>query len=110
MASFINNRLNKLERVIIFYYKEEEYMISVKDMAGLVYVYDAYITINKALFGNTVLLCFNEGNFEATSRIFNVIERNIIEELKKNDCKKTWDILDDFSLKPEERAKKLLGE
>ena len=50
MASFINNRLNKLERVIIFYYKEEEYMISVKDMAGLGYVYDAYITINKALF------------------------------------------------------------
>ena len=85
-------------------------MISVKDMAGLVYVYDAYITINKTLFGDTVLLGFNEGNFRATSRIFNVIERNVIEELKKDDYKKTWDILDDFSLKPEERVKKLFGE
>ena len=34
-------------------------MVSVKDMTDLVYVYDAYITINKALFGNTVLLGFN---------------------------------------------------
>ena len=85
-------------------------MISLKDMTDLVYVYDAYITINKTLFGDTVLLGFNEGNFGATSRIFNVIERNVIEELKKDDYKKTWDILDDFSLKPEERVKKLFGE
>ena len=34
-------------------------MISVKDMADLVYVYDAYITINKALFGETVFLGFH---------------------------------------------------
>ena len=85
-------------------------MISVNDMAGLVYVYDAYITINKALFGEAVFLGFHEGNFGAISRIFNVIERNVIEELKKDDYKKTWDILDDFSLKPEERVKKLFGE
>ena len=84
-------------------------MISLKDMTDLVYVYDAYITINKTLFGDTVLLGFNEGNFGATSRIFNVIERNVIEELKKDDYKKTWDILDDTSISPEERAKKLLG-
>lgn len=84
-------------------------MISLKDMTDLVYVYDAYITINRALFGEAVFLGFHEGNFGAISRIFNVIERNVIEELKKDDYKKTWDILDDFSLKPEERAKKLLG-
>ncbi len=84
-------------------------MISLKDMIDLVYVYDAYITINRALFGEAVFLGFHEGNFGAISRIFNVIERNVIEELKKDDYKKTWDILDDFSLKPEERAKKLLG-
>ena len=82
-------------------------MISLKDMTEL--VYDAYITINRALFGEAVFLGFHEGNFGAISRIFNVIERNVIEELKKDDYKKTWDILDDFSLKPEERAKKLLG-
>ncbi len=29
-------------------------MISVKDMTDLVYVYDAYTTINKALFGEEV--------------------------------------------------------
>lgn len=84
-------------------------MISLKDMTDLVYVYDAYITINKALFGEAVFLGFHEGNFGAISRIFNVIERNVIEELKKDDYKKTWDILDDTSISPEERAKKLLG-
>ena len=35
---------------------EEEYMISVKDMTDLVYVYDAYIAINKALFGDAMFL------------------------------------------------------
>ncbi len=58
-------------------------MISVKDMADLVYVYDAYITINKALFGDAVLLGFHEGNFGTISRIFNVMERNVADELKK---------------------------
>ena len=80
-------------------------MVSVKDMTDLVYVYDAYITINKALFGDAVLLGFYEGNFGAISRIFNVIE-----ELKKDDYKATWEILDDTSISPEDRAKRLLGE
>ncbi len=84
-------------------------MISVKDMADLVYVYDAYITINKALFGDAMLLGFHEGNFGTISRIFNVIERNVADELKKDDYRVTWEILDDFSLKPEERARRLLG-
>ena len=69
-------------------------MISRQDMTDLVYVYDAYITINKALFGDTVLLGFYEGNFGAISRIFNVIERNVADGLKKDDYKTTWEILD----------------
>ncbi len=39
-----------------------------------------------------------------------MIERNVIEELKKDDYKVTWEILDDTSMPPEERAKRLLGE
>lgn len=84
-------------------------MMSVKDMADLVYVYDAYITINKALFGDAVLLGFYEGNFGAISRIFNVIERNVTDRLKKDDYKETWEILDNTLMSPEERAKRLLG-
>lgn len=84
-------------------------MISVKDMAGLVYVYDAYITINKALFGDAMLLGFHEGNFGTISRIFNVIEQNVADGLKKDDYKVTWEILDNTSMPPEDRAKKLLG-
>ena len=84
-------------------------MISVNDMADLVYVYDAYITINKALFGDAVLLGFHEGNFGTISRIFNVIERNVADVLKKDDYKATWEILDNTSMSPEDRAKKLLG-
>ena len=85
-------------------------MISVNDMAGLVYVYDAYITINKALFGDAMLLGFHEGNFGTISRIFNVIERNVSDGLKKDDYKATWEILDNTSMPPEDRAKRLLGE
>ena len=85
-------------------------MISVKDMADLVYVYDAYITINKALFGDAMLLGFHEGNFGTISRIFNVIERNVSDGLKKDDYKATWEILDNTSMPPEDRAKRLLGE
>ena len=85
-------------------------MMSVKDMADLVYVYDAYITINKALFGDAVLLGFHEGNFGTISRIFNVIERNVSDGLKKDDYKATWEILDNTSMPPEDRAKRLLGE
>ncbi len=50
-------------------------MISVKDMTDLVYVYDAYIAINKALFGDAMFLSFHEGNFGKISRICNVIQR-----------------------------------
>ena len=85
-------------------------MISRQDMTDLVYVYDAYIMINKALFGDTVLLGFYEGNFGAISRIFNVIERNVADGLKKDDYKTTWEILDNTSMPPEERARRLLGE
>ena len=79
-------------------------------MADLVYVYDAYITINKALFGDAMLLGFHEGNFGTISRIFNVIERNVSDGLKKDDYKATWEILDNTSMPPEDRAKRLLGE
>lgn len=52
---------------------------------------------------------FNEGNFGAISRIFQLIQRNAIEELKKGDCEGVWRIASDVSMTPEERAKQLLG-
>ncbi len=84
-------------------------MISVKDMTDLVYVYDAYTTINKALFGEEVFLGFDEGNWGAMSRVFNVIERNVVDELKKDDFNEAKAILDSSSMTPEDRAVKLLG-
>ena len=84
-------------------------MISVKDMTDLVYVYDAYIAINKALFGDAMFLSFHEGNFGKISRICNVIQRNVAEKLKKDECESAWKILDNISLTPEDRAKKLWG-
>ena len=83
-------------------------MISVKDMTDLVYVYDAYITINKVLFGDAMLLGFHEGSFGKISRICNVIQRNVAEKLKKDECENAWKILDNISLTPEDRARKLL--
>ena len=84
-------------------------MKDVRDMTDLVYVYDAYMAINKALFGDAMLLGFHEGNFGTISRICNVIQRNVAEKLKKDECESAWRILDNVSLTPEERARRLLG-
>lgn len=85
-------------------------MLSIKDMTDMVYAYDAYIAINKALFGEEFYLGFYEGNWGALGRIFNVIERNVVDELKKDDFKEAKAILDSSSLTPEDRATKLLGQ
>ncbi len=43
------------------------------------------------------------------SRVFNVIERNVVDELKKDDFNEAKAILDSSSMTPEDRAVKLLG-
>lgn len=83
-------------------------MIDEQDMTDLIYIYDAYNVINKALFGSEMALGFNEGNFGTLSRVSRVIERNAAEELKKNDGDELCEILQDTSRTPEERAKLLL--
>ena len=54
-------------------------------------------------------LGFDEGNWGAMSRVFNVIERNVVDELKKDDFNEAKAILDSSSMTPEDRAVKLLG-
>lgn len=83
-------------------------MISVRDMTDLIYIHDACDSLNTALLGVELMVGFHEGILGALSRIHNVIERNVAEELKKNDYKETWKIADDTSIPPEERARMLL--
>ncbi|MBD5540069.1 MAG: hypothetical protein HDR00_02575 [Lachnospiraceae bacterium] len=84
-------------------------MISVEDMTELIYIHDAYEEICRVLLGDKLALSFYEGNLGALSRILRLIERNAIEELRKDDNDELWKILNNRSMAPEERAKLLLG-
>ena len=83
-------------------------MISVQDMTDLLYIHDAYDNLNTSLLGVELVVDYHEGNLGALSRIHTVIQRNAAEELKKNDYKAVWEIAEDTSLTPEERARMLL--
>lgn len=84
-------------------------MISVENMTELIYIHDAYEEICRALLGDKLVLGFYEGNLGALSRILRLIERNAIEELRKDDNDELWKIINNRSMAPEERAKLLLG-
>lgn len=83
-------------------------MVSVKDMTDMIYIHDAYDSLHTALFGEEMMLGFNDGNMGAMSRIHDLIERNAAEELKKNNYEGVWKIADDTSKTAEERAEMLL--
>lgn len=78
-------------------------------MADLIYIRDAYKSLNRSLFGDEMILTFHEGDFGALGRVLRVIERNISEKRKKNDFKKAMKILDDISILADDRARLLLG-
>ena len=83
--------------------------MSIEDMTELIYIQDACDELCCALLGEKVAMKFDAGNLGALSRVFQLIQRNAIEELKKDDCEDVWRIASDISLTPEERAKQLLG-
>lgn len=83
--------------------------MDVQDMADLIYVRDAYKTMNRSLLGEEMVLGFNEGHLGAMGRVFRVIERNISEKWNEDDDG-AMKILDDTSLAPEVRAEVLLAE
>lgn len=83
--------------------------MDVQDMADLIYIRDAYKSLNKSLFGAEMTLVFYEGYMGALGRVFRVIERNVSDKWKKDDDGAIR-ILDDTSLSPETRAEILLEE
>lgn len=83
--------------------------MDVQDMADLIYIRDAYKSLNASLFGAEVTLVFYEGYMGALGRVYRVIERNVSDKWKKDDDG-AMRILDDTSLTPETRAEMLLEE
>lgn len=83
--------------------------IDLEGMVHLVYIMDAYRKLNITLYGEEIMMGFDEGCIGALSRIYKVIEHNACADMRKNDFKKGDKILLDTSLTAEERAKKLLG-
>lgn len=83
-------------------------MVSVEDMADMIYIHEAFDNLNTSLFGVEMVVGFDEGNLGAMSRIHDLIERNVAEELKKNNYEEVWKIAEDTTKTPDERARMLL--
>ena len=84
-------------------------MISERDMVDLIMIRDAYVAISEVLLGKETMVPYSYGEWGAMARIFGIIERNVAESLKADDYKKAVEILEDNSLRAEERARMLLG-
>lgn len=83
--------------------------MSVEDMTHLICIMDAYLQLSITLFGQEMMLGFDEGCIGSLSRIYKVIAHNVCAEMRENDFAKEDEVLLDTSLTAEERAKKLLG-
>lgn len=79
-----------------------------QDMADLIRIRDAYKGMNKSLLGEEMALVFNEGYLGELGRIYQVIDRNVSEQWKKDD-NSPIKILDAVSLSSEERARLVLA-
>ena len=73
-------------------------------MTELIQIHDAYKALNTALFGGEMLLMYYEGYMGALGRIYEVIDRNVLESMKAD----STEILADTSMEPEKRARMLL--
>lgn len=78
--------------------------LSLQDMIDLIRIHDAYKGLSKALFGVEISLMHYEGYMGALGRIYDVIERNVLESMKPI----STETLADTSIEPEIRAKMLL--
>lgn len=83
--------------------------MDVQDMADLIYIRDAYKTMNKLLHGEEIAFDFHEGCIGALGRVCRVIGKNVSPNWKKDDDG-AMGILGDISLAPEKRAEILLKE
>lgn len=84
-------------------------MLSVKDMTDLLYIHDACDKLNETMLGTETSVGLHEGILGSLSRIHSVIERNVREELKKNDYERVWEIVEDTSLTVEQQAEMLVA-
>lgn len=78
--------------------------LSLQDMIDLIRIHDAYKGLSKALFGVEISLMYYEGYMGEMGRIYEVIDRNVLESMKDTSS----EILADTSIEPEIRAKMLL--
>lgn len=84
-------------------------MLNAKDMTDLLYIHAACDKLNITLLGTELMVGYHEGVLGALSRIHGIIERNVPEDLKKNDYENVWKIVEDTSLTMEQQAEILVG-
>ena len=84
-------------------------VFTVADMTDLIYIYDAYIQMDKMFFGGETVFTYGEGIFGAMSRIYKVIGKHMASSMREGDDPIGYCILSDDSKAPEERARLLMG-
>ena len=90
--------------------------MTIKDMTDLIYIYDGFTEMEKAIYtitGQDNIYIYDEGAMGKISRVIDILRRNTSlynperdEDFEKSEFAK---VLDNKSLSPEERAKKLLN-
>ena len=78
--------------------------LSLQDMTDLIRILDAYKGLSEALFGVEISLMCYEGYMGELGRLYEVIDRNVLESMKPT----STEILADTSIEPGIRAKMLL--
>ncbi|RKI42438.1 hypothetical protein D7V86_05950 [bacterium D16-51] len=93
--------------------KGSETILSLKDMATLIKIYDAIKKLNITLTGNVEIYTKNEGVLGTLGSVFDIIDNGICQEIKsmkeEDSINKVNYILDNISETPENRARQLLG-
>lgn len=88
-------------------------VLTVEDMANLISVYDAIQQLKKVLLGRMDEHWEEAGAFSVFEHIFDVINNATCTKIKFSEgneaIEMVTDILDDEMMKPEEKAKRLLG-
>lgn len=86
--------------------KKVDTRLNIQDMTELIRIHDAYKGLSKALFGVEISLMYYEGYMGELGRIYEVINRNVLESMKDTSS----EILADTSIDPEIRANVIAGE
>ncbi len=104
---YMDENLNALKA------EDSRTILSLKDMATLITIYDAIKKLNITLTGDIEIHTRNKGVLGTLGSIFDIIDNGVCQEIKsmkeEEASEKVNYILDNINETPENRARQLLG-